>query len=279
MIGLNPYLRYINSTSYLPNKNFVKAYDCRFLFVLSGEGELLTEKESFSLSENTLAYYPCRLAYFLKTSAEKPMSFITVNFDFTRSCPAHDKTLSPVKPENYSTDIERPTQIEIGEKLFLDAFTVKSASLRDDFVKLDLLFKEDGNLTREISSTFLKYIILKVLNQFPNASNESSVVQKIVDYIESHYNENLSNHIIADKFGYHPYYLSSLLKNQTGKTLHQYVLDTRLKTAADMLLHTDMSICEISDACGFQNPNHFSVKFKAKYEESPISWKTHNSIV
>ena len=55
MEKLNPFLRYIAITSHLPNKDFVVAYDCRFFFVLSGEGELITDGKRFPLKENTLA--------------------------------------------------------------------------------------------------------------------------------------------------------------------------------------------------------------------------------
>ena len=43
------------------------------------------------------------------------------------------------------------------------------------------------------------------------------------------------------------------------------VTETRLSFGCDMLLHSDMSISEIAAKCGFQNTNHFSVKFKNQY--------------
>ena len=36
----------------------------------------------------------------------------------------------------------------------------------------------------------------------------------------------------------------------------------RLHRASDLLLHTGLSIKEIADQCGFENPYHFSRKFK-----------------
>ena len=58
-----------------------------------------------------------------------------------------------------------------------------------------------------------------------------------------------------------------------------YVTETHLSSRCDMLLHTDMSISEIAAKCGFQNVNHFSVKFKNQYNESPTVWRRLNSVI
>ncbi len=280
MERLDPFLRQILTTTHLPNKDFVKAYDCRFFFVLSGKGELRTEEEFFSLSENTLAYYPSGLAYFLKSSTDYPLSFVTVNFDFTRSYPRHTTTLRPVRPCDFSPDLERPTQNELSEKRFYSAFTIENAfSLRDDFVKLASLFSKEAAYTEELCAALLKYIILKIANHFASARQENAVVRKVMDFIEANYGKRLDNSALAALFGYHPYYLSSLFKLHTGKTLHQYLSEARLKIGADLLLCTDMPISEIALKCGFQDANHFSASFKRLYRKSPSVWRRLNSVI
>ena len=280
MEKLNPYLRYIAISNHLPNKDFVKAYDCRFLFVLSGKGELITEEKVFPLSENMLVYYPCGLSYFLLSNQECPMSFVTVNFDFTKTYPERKTTLRAVKPSDFSDNMLRATQNEIGEEKFCAAFTMEHAGfLRDDFLSLASLSEKKGKYGEELSFALLKYIILKVANNLTISSQENKTVRRVMDFIEDNYSDKLDNHMIAAYFGYHPYYLSALFKESIGKTLHAYILEVRLKFGSDMLLHTDMSIADIAVKCGFQNSNHFSVKFKARYGESPASWRKLNSIV
>ena len=160
MKNLDPYLRYINITNNLPNKSFVKAYDCRFFFVLSGKGELLTETGKFPLSENTLAYYPPGISYFLSSSSDDPLSFVTVNFDFTRSYPHHATTLRPVKPQEFCSKNNRPTQNEISEKLFCSVFNIEhSFLLRNDFVSLFEISQKNEPYREELCSAFLKCII------------------------------------------------------------------------------------------------------------------------
>lgn len=280
MEKLNPYLRYVAISNHLPNKDFVKAYDCRFLFVLSGKGELITEEKVFPLSENMLVYYPSGLPYFLLSNQESPMSFVTVNFDFTKSYPERKNTIRAVKPCDFFDDMLRATQNEIGEERFCSAFTVERAGfLRDDFLSLASLSEKKGKYGEEVSFALLKYIILKIANILTMTSQENKTVRRVIDFIEGNYSDKIDNHTVAAHFGYHPYYLSSLFKDSTGKTLHAYILETRLKFGSDMLLHTDMPIADIAVKCGFQNSNHFSVKFKARYGESPARWRRLNSVI
>ena len=280
MENLNPHLNYIAVTNYLPNKDFVKAYDCRFFFVLSGKGSLLTESGNFPLSENTLAYYPSGTPYFLKSSAEYPLFFVTMNFDFTRTYPPRIAPFRPVSPDEFKESKSRPSQNELSAELFKGAFTLEHAfSLREDFVSLSELFGKDEPYSDEICSALLKYIILKILNHATRAERESKATDKVIDYINRNFTERLDNNTLAARFGYHPYYLSSLFKSQTGKTLHRYVLEARLKFGCDLLLRTDLAISEISAKCGFANANHFSVKFKNQYGISPSEWRSMNSII
>lgn len=280
MKKLDPYLSYIATTGNLPNKDYVMAYDCRFLYVLSGEGELLTESKKHPLSGNTLAYYPAGVPYFLKSNPQKPLLFVTVNFDFTRTYPKRTAPFGPVKPQDFLIENERPTQTELGVECFRSAFTIENAfSLREDFISLDTLFKNEELFAEEECAAFLKYVILKIASHFNTERHENKIVRRVIAYVGENIAGELDNHTVAKHFGYHPYYLSSLFKLYTGKSLHRYVYDTRLKIAADMLLQTEASIYEIAEKCGFRNANHFSVKFKEKYGRSPSVWRAMNSII
>ena len=69
----------------------------------------------------------------------------------------------------------------------------------------------------------------------------------------------------------HPNYLNSLVKKYCGITVKESI-QNRLLLEAKFLLHsTDLSIKEISNMVGFDDPNYFT-SFFSRYEKlSPIA--------
>ncbi len=76
------------------------------------------------------------------------------------------------------------------------------------------------------------------------------------------------------ELGMSPYYLSDLLKRETGKTaleiIHLYLIDK----AKTMIAADNLSITQIACDLGFEYPQHFSKLFKAKAGMSPRAFKT-----
>jgi AraC family transcriptional regulator len=58
-----------------------------------------------------------------------------------------------------------------------------------------------------------------------------------------------------------------------GLTPYQYVLEHRLRRAADLLKTGNTPIAAIALQCGFGNPSHFSVKFHAHFGVSPSRYR------
>jgi two-component system response regulator YesN len=60
-------------------------------------------------------------------------------------------------------------------------------------------------------------------------------------------------------------YLSRLFKQETGCTITQYITVRRLEKAKQYLSYSHKTVTEISEKCGFSDPNYFARVFK-KYE-------------
>jgi len=59
-----------------------------------------------------------------------------------------------------------------------------------------------------------------------------------------------------------------------GITPYQHVLELRLRRASAMLRTTAAPIAAIATECGFKNPSHFSVKFRARFGVSPSQFRS-----
>lgn len=92
-----------------------------------------------------------------------------------------------------------------------------------------------------------------------------SLVTESISYIDEYYMEPINIQDLAEGIGYHPDYYSSLFKQQTGLSPKQYIIQKRIQTAKELLVNTNMSIAQISEACGFQFSSQFTRLFE-KYE-------------
>nr|WP_197501386.1 AraC family transcriptional regulator [Hyphomonas sp. Mor2] len=59
-----------------------------------------------------------------------------------------------------------------------------------------------------------------------------------------------------------------------GQTIRAFTAGVRLDAAREMLLKSNMSVGEVSDACGFENPNNFTRAFKTKFQSSPRAYRS-----
>ena len=85
---------------------------------------------------------------------------------------------------------------------------------------------------------------------------------KAVDYIHTHYMEDISVNQLAEMLYVSPYHLCHEFKNATGKTIIQYLNTTRILHAQRLMLETDYNITQISREVGFSNLTHFNRTFK-----------------
>ena len=63
------------------------------------------------------------------------------------------------------------------------------------------------------------------------------------------------------------------IKDITGMSIKEFILDVRLKRAAQLLKDSELTISEVSDRTGFVNPKYFSVCFKRRFDLSPSDFK------
>lgn len=122
------------------------------------------------------------------------------------------------------------------------------------------LFEEARTLS---SSSFAKIDI----------HSDSRRVQKVQEYINVHYKEEVRLNQLADMVGMTPVAFSRFFKLRTGKNLSDYIIDIRLGYAARLLVDSTMSIAEICYDCGFNNLSNFNRIFKKKKSCSPKEFR------
>ena len=202
--------------------------------------------------------------------------YIAINFDYTR---AAEHLSTPIKPEvkkNFKENMRiAPCHFEndplLSEVLYLreiNGIQKKLVRLLDEYARRLLYHSEKcGHLLAECIADSLRYL---QIGQAPGANENSHA---IISYIQEHYTKEISNQSVAKTFGYHPNYISMLIKRMTGMPLHRYVLHLRLMYAARMLENTGMSVGEVASAAGFCDVAYFSAYFKKHFGTPPSKYR------
>lgn len=94
-----------------------------------------------------------------------------------------------------------------------------------------------------------------------------------IEYINQHLQEELTLITIADKLHLSPSYLSFLFKKETGRNIKEYILQKKVKAAADLLLHSDMGYADIAEYFHFSSQSYFIACFKKATGQTPKQYR------
>lgn len=74
---------------------------------------------------------------------------------------------------------------------------------------------------------------------------------------------------LAAELGYHPNYLSGLLRKETGKTFSRLVLEARMERASAILRGSDLTVEEVGKMVGYADPGNFHKAFRGYWGATP----------
>lgn len=112
---------------------------------------------------------------------------------------------------------------------------------------------------------------------FPMQSAEGPTdhpeMNKIIRYIEDHFDKEITLKGVAELIRMDPSYVSDLFKKKTGRTLTHYVQNRRIQAAKMLLAETDLTVGEIARQVGFENDNYFIKIFKRWCGVTPSEYR------
>lgn len=99
-------------------------------------------------------------------------------------------------------------------------------------------------------------------------------IEAILDYINSNLEKDLPIDNLASRFFINKYYLMHMFKEQTGYSIHSYIIQKRLILARSLIKKGHL-LSHVSTECGFEDYSSFVKAFKKHYGISPKNyiWK------
>lgn len=182
----------------------------------------------------------------------------------------------------------------LGDNGIINQFLINALSLNAKHDQYLLFKKQDENQIHTIIQNILceyyeptfcsdkvidAYMILlfceilrKYKNQHIQNKQDKNMLIEIMNYIEMNcFTATLQS--TADVFGFHPNYLSSYIKKNTGKSFKELIILQRMCQACFYLSNSEIPIYEIANKVGYDNLGFFYKKFKEIYKITPQEYR------
>jgi AraC-like DNA-binding protein len=81
---------------------------------------------------------------------------------------------------------------------------------------------------------------------------------------------------VAQEAGYSPAYLTSLVQEQTGRTIKRWLIERRMAQARQLLKTTANSVRQVAELSGYADAGYFARQFRKFHGVSPQTWRQEN---
>ncbi len=271
---INPHIRYARYHQIF-NSDISKriCYDCRLFYFINGNCKLKVGKEIFEITDNTAIYLPPATCYRFIPTNNDPLSTLIFDFDLISKYANIKDSLGTAYEYNY--DPEKVLKYKL-PKEFQSTIVLRIPRLFETLKRCTDEHLYKNQYYRETTSSLIKLCLLDLLREV-GISAEFKIIPHIIDYIHRHYHETeITNVDIAERFNYHPYYLSQLMKKATGKTLHSYLVHYRIRMAKNLLITTDWDVSTVAWKSGFNSTAYFIKQFKLRTGQTPKQFQKNN---
>lgn len=99
----------------------------------------------------------------------------------------------------------------------------------------------------------------------------------LLDYIHTHYSEHISLEDLANTAAISKTEVMRCFKSIISKSPVRYLTEYRLRQAAYLLVHTERSVQQIGESCGFEDSSYFAKSFRALYRMTPTEYRRKGS--
>ena len=243
--------------------------DCRLFYIVSGDGDMMIEGQSYPLSPGCAVLFQSGVRYVWQTRQDAAIDYIAINFDYTMLFRTIKKPFHPVHADRFSAQDALETVSFSDAAALNHPIVLYNAGVIES--RLRLLTTEfnmaDHYYSDELMSTVLKSIIISMVRETRLSTEEhtrrdASLTRDIIQYIQSNYDRELSYEQLAEKFHMNPVYINRVFKKNTGVSLHVFLVNYRITTAMEIMRSGSMSVKEIAAMVGFSDLPHFTKTFK-----------------
>ena len=227
------------------------------ILVLEGSGSIVFKSGVYPLMSGGLYYIAQGALHY--TLPDDPRSYDRIKMLVGVSAIGADKEISEFLSEKEAVFAKLPHDALERAKVLFDAISSRN----------DLRMKNAESL-----SSALGLLVMLCRHSTGALRSPRDVLPSVISYINEHVSEPISIDALCAASHASKYHLCRKFKKHMGVTIMQYITDTRLALAREMLMSDPkLTVSEVSDRCGFTNVSYFCAVFKRELGCSPLAYR------
>ena len=226
------------------------------IYTISGKGKLCYDGKEFTLEEKQAFYIDCIKEHYYECLDAQGWEILWVHF--------------------YGTYARGYYDMFVRDGFHIITFEASSSA--ENTLRRILALTLHKNIYSEITCSNL---LTNLLTDFLiNASSKSltltvipDYIRKVTKYLDTHFQEPLCLDQICHQFGTSKYHLCREFKKHMGCSVMNYIIDSRLNLAKELLRHSTLPINSIAEICGMNQVSYFIVLFKRREGITPNAYR------
>lgn len=124
-------------------------------------------------------------------------------------------------------------------------------------------------------NSLLEDVAVRIAEKVNNFNNKSIklILRKAIDYIQEHYNEQVTLNEVAENIYVSTFYISRMFKKELGKSFVDYLNDVRIEKSKELLKDVKYKTYEVAEIVGISDPHYFSKLFKKYSGMTPSEYR------
>jgi AraC family transcriptional regulator len=102
-------------------------------------------------------------------------------------------------------------------------------------------------------------------------------LRQVTGYIRENLGSELTIGDLAAVAHLSPFHFLRMFRQATGTTPHRYVVEVRMRRAAELLRRTDRPVSSVAASCGYQSPGRFAATFRRQFGVPPARFRADGS--
>lgn len=238
-----------------------------FLYISKGYGIVVVDNQHYTARPGRLFIFPPFRLHKVHVDADDKNQYHRTTMHIEHSSVISTLHAFPRQQAQFSALAEShvPAQIyDLSEQAeFMEV-------ILEQFDKLDP--------TGHSTASDVAFMVMQIMAFLPAQpqefiSQQQTVASRIMQWIEHNYSGKFSLDELAHSVGLSRSYTSRIFRQQTGGSIHEYLLTRRIKKSCDLLRTSPLSIDAIAQEVGFVEVTYFITCFKKMMSQTPLQYR------